>query len=228
MKCEKCGNEYPSQYYFATPTICNDCFQKLPPEEQEKLLYVQSQSAGYSLEPFPDRVAFGTRFLAALVDIVVFTVLFAIGATIAGMSEIMESFNVQSYSDVFKMQNSEEFQNFAMQVNIIFYFIFALLILPEALFATSLGKLIFGLTIAGEDRKRADGSRLFGRFALKHSWLLLSAVANLTALAFISVLSLVAMIAFFIGAFVAFSEKKQALHDVIAKTAVFNKRDILE
>lgn len=29
MKCKKCGKEYPSKYYFATPTLCNDCFQKI-------------------------------------------------------------------------------------------------------------------------------------------------------------------------------------------------------
>lgn len=29
MKCEKCGKEYPSKFYFATPTLCTDCFQKM-------------------------------------------------------------------------------------------------------------------------------------------------------------------------------------------------------
>lgn len=35
MKCEKCGNDYPSKYYFKTPTICNECFDKLNPEERK-------------------------------------------------------------------------------------------------------------------------------------------------------------------------------------------------
>ena len=34
MKCEKCGNEYPSDYYFKTETVCNECYDKLTPEEQ--------------------------------------------------------------------------------------------------------------------------------------------------------------------------------------------------
>jgi uncharacterized protein YbjQ (UPF0145 family) len=34
MKCDKCGNEYPSAYYFSTKEICRDCFVKLSPEEQ--------------------------------------------------------------------------------------------------------------------------------------------------------------------------------------------------
>jgi uncharacterized protein YbjQ (UPF0145 family) len=36
MKCERCGNEYPSEYYFKTKTVCRECFDKLTPEEQER------------------------------------------------------------------------------------------------------------------------------------------------------------------------------------------------
>jgi uncharacterized protein YbjQ (UPF0145 family) len=36
MKCEMCGKEYPSNYYFKTDTICMTCFDKLDPEEQKK------------------------------------------------------------------------------------------------------------------------------------------------------------------------------------------------
>lgn len=36
MKCARCGNEYPSEYYFKTKTICRECFDKLTPEEQEQ------------------------------------------------------------------------------------------------------------------------------------------------------------------------------------------------
>jgi hypothetical protein len=41
MCCEKCGQEFPSQFYFkeniARP-ICTNCFAALPPEEQQTLL----------------------------------------------------------------------------------------------------------------------------------------------------------------------------------------------
>jgi uncharacterized protein YbjQ (UPF0145 family) len=36
MKCERCGNEYPSEYYFKTKTLCRECFGKLTPEEQQR------------------------------------------------------------------------------------------------------------------------------------------------------------------------------------------------
>ena len=37
MKCEKCGEDFPSKYYFSAPSICRDCFKLLPPEQQEAL-----------------------------------------------------------------------------------------------------------------------------------------------------------------------------------------------
>ena len=36
MRCEKCGNDYPSIYHFKTENICTGCFNKLSPEEQDK------------------------------------------------------------------------------------------------------------------------------------------------------------------------------------------------
>ena len=38
MRCDRCGKDYPSRYYFRTRTICDDCFQKMSPEEQKRAL----------------------------------------------------------------------------------------------------------------------------------------------------------------------------------------------
>ncbi len=34
MRCEKCGNDYPSHYYFKAESVCRECFDKMTPEEQ--------------------------------------------------------------------------------------------------------------------------------------------------------------------------------------------------
>ena len=39
MKCEKCGQDYPSVYYFKTNTICLDCFNKMSREDQKSAIY---------------------------------------------------------------------------------------------------------------------------------------------------------------------------------------------
>ena len=36
MKCEQCGREFPSEYYFKTETVCNECYSKLSSDEQQK------------------------------------------------------------------------------------------------------------------------------------------------------------------------------------------------
>jgi uncharacterized protein YbjQ (UPF0145 family) len=37
MRCEKCGTEYPSQYYFKGGKVCNTCYEGLTPEEKAAL-----------------------------------------------------------------------------------------------------------------------------------------------------------------------------------------------
>jgi len=39
MQCTKCGKEFPSIYYFKTDNVCIECFNALPPEEQQKEIY---------------------------------------------------------------------------------------------------------------------------------------------------------------------------------------------
>lgn len=38
MRCERCGNDYPSRYYFRTKKICEKCFQKMSPDDQKLAL----------------------------------------------------------------------------------------------------------------------------------------------------------------------------------------------
>jgi hypothetical protein len=38
MNCHKCEKEYPSAYYFVTDTLCRECFERLPEDEQKRIL----------------------------------------------------------------------------------------------------------------------------------------------------------------------------------------------
>lgn len=38
MRCQKCGIDYPSDYYFKTRSICNSCFEKLSPDEKKSVI----------------------------------------------------------------------------------------------------------------------------------------------------------------------------------------------
>ena len=39
MICEKCKQDFPSQYYFKTDTVCIECFNKMSESEKQAALY---------------------------------------------------------------------------------------------------------------------------------------------------------------------------------------------
>lgn len=39
MRCDKCGEEYPSTFYFKTDAVCVECFKKLSPKEQKQAMF---------------------------------------------------------------------------------------------------------------------------------------------------------------------------------------------
>lgn len=39
MRCDKCGESFPSTFYFKTDTVCINCFKLLPPEEQKQAIF---------------------------------------------------------------------------------------------------------------------------------------------------------------------------------------------
>jgi hypothetical protein len=38
-RCSRCGREYPSQYYFATETLCSECFRSMSRQDQDAVLH---------------------------------------------------------------------------------------------------------------------------------------------------------------------------------------------
>jgi len=88
----------------------------------------------------------------------------------------------------------------------------------EAFTGASPGKRVMGLQVAREDGSAGDTKLYLLRWALKNSGSLLQFV--------LPVISTVVSLVFFFGCFATLSDKKQALHDIIAKTAVYKKDDI--
>lgn len=88
----------------------------------------------------------------------------------------------------------------------------------EAFTGASPGKRVMGLQVAREDGSAGDTKLYLLRWALKNSGSLLQFV--------LPVISTVVSLVFFFGCFATLSDKKQALHDIIAKTAVYKNDDI--
>lgn len=93
--------------------------------------------------------------------------------------------------------------------------------LIEALTGRSLGKMCLGLAVRRPDGGPADRGVLLLRYALKHSAFLSGLLGVLTGFLFLSALSSVLYFGFLLGCLAALNYNKQALHDILAGTAVY-------
>ncbi len=171
------------------------------------------------------RIGFGPRLGAALIDAVLVWILSSILGGVLGTL----------FGGILGMTGSEEpgaqigggmvggilGAMVGMTVVALLYF------LMEGFLGWTLGKRILGLQIGTEDGKKAPTSTLLKRWAIKNSSFLLSIVGYITGVTlFSSVLSPIAALAIFIGCFFVLGEARQALHDKLAKTAVFRIQDL--
>lgn len=96
----------------------------------------------------------------------------------------------------------------------------ALYFLSEGLTGYTPGKLLLGLRIGTAAMTPAPVPVLLVRFCCKHPHYLLGALGLFTSGAVATFGALLGMVAF-LGCFAAIGEKRQALHDLIAGTAVY-------
>jgi uncharacterized RDD family membrane protein YckC len=98
--------------------------------------------------------------------------------------------------------------------------------LIEAFTGASPGKMILKLKIGFEDGRNAPVSTYVARWAVKNSGTLIAVVALMPGLHLLSPVGSLAGFVIFIGCFLVLGDKRQALHDMAAKTAVFNRADL--
>ena len=97
---------------------------------------------------------------------------------------------------------------------VIGYFLYSLI---EAFTGASPGKMVLGYKVGNEDGSAGDLSLYLKRWVIKNA----SSVFSMLAIG-----SLIGVVMFF-GCFLALTEQCQALHDKIAKTAIYNKQDLV-
>jgi uncharacterized RDD family membrane protein YckC len=91
----------------------------------------------------------------------------------------------------------------------------------EGLTGAALGKRLLKIRIKSEDGSPGKVGTLIARAAIKYVATLLGLVATLTGLAFIDKVGNLGGLLIFIGCFFVLGQKRQAFHDMIAKTAVY-------
>jgi uncharacterized RDD family membrane protein YckC len=98
--------------------------------------------------------------------------------------------------------------------------------LIEGFTGYTLGKLMLGIRIANADGTQAPVSRLLLRWAVKNNNFLLTVLAAASGVRFLATLGSLGGLVIFVGCFLALGASKQALHDRICDTAVWPKNVI--
>ena len=178
------------------------------------------RSANHTLM-FTNRIGFGPRFGATLLDIL-FVILLSTPLTLMGglAATFISALGLDALASE---EDAAAFTMIGIGAGILATAVLIGILamaytLIEAFTGASPGKRVMGLQVAREDGSKGDVQLYLVRWALKNSGNLLQFVLPL--------ISTLASLVFFFGCFAALGDKKQALHDIIAKTAVYKKSDI--
>jgi uncharacterized RDD family membrane protein YckC len=175
------------------------------------------------------RVGFGPRLGAALIDVVLVScvslifggalgALFGLGAGALAGAAGSEAGGAAAAGAAIGALGG-------MMIGIyLFGFAYSLI---EAFTGASPGKMLLKLKIGLEDGRSAPLQSYVSRWAVKYSGTLIGLVALLPGLHLLGTLGSLAGFVIFIGCFLVLGDKRQALHDMAAKTAVFNRADLV-
>ena len=97
--------------------------------------------------------------------------------------------------------------------------------LIEAFTGASPGKMVLGIKIGLAEGTAAPVSTLLIRYAVKNSGTILQLLGSI-GLAFLIPVAGLASLVIFVGCFFVLGQNKQALHDLVAKTAVYPKEKL--
>lgn len=181
-------------------------------------------------QPINERVGFGTRLVAYLIDflfVIVFGV--AVGLIIgADLAPIFFGDQINQF-EVFNTMPSEFdkiFPNFydlmvkMMEIAAGTTLVGFILILLEGSIGQSVGKMALKIKNTNVDGSPASPQTLWIRALLKYGASLLSLLGGMSGIYLISILGSIWSLVIFIGFFLVFMDNKQTIHDMIAKTVV--------
>ncbi|PKP48580.1 MAG: hypothetical protein CVT95_04255 [Bacteroidetes bacterium HGW-Bacteroidetes-12] len=103
------------------------------------------------------------------------------------------------------------------------YLMSLVLFVMEGITGQTPGKMLLKIKNANQDGTAAAAGALWVRALLKYSGTILALLAGVTSLAILGTIGSVAGLIIFIGCFFVLGDKRQAIHDLVAKTAVFKK-----
>ena len=195
--------------------------------------YEQLDESGLNqnnMNMYDERVGFGRRLGAYMLDLLIALVFGGFIASFVGedlaqtfygsqLAEVDNTLAMFASSDV----DMEGFMlrtfGYSAGVSIIIIIFFIL----EGALGQSAGKMLLQIFNTNTDGTQADAGKLWLRAFLKYGSTLLSLVGGIVGLTFIGSIGSLWGFVIFVGFFFAFGDKKQTIHDMLAKTVVSRK-----
>jgi len=178
------------------------------------------------------RIGFGPRLLAFAVDslIVGFTASLLMSVIMPDTFHLfMSGQYIEALAAASKGQESaSHIENFQLVVRVSsFITSWSLLyMLIEGFLGASPGKMLLGLKIGTEKGNIADTRIYFNRYLAKNSPSLLMVIAKTTGISILGDLEYLSSMVIFFGYLLTFLPHRQGIHDMIAKTAVYRKKEL--
>lgn len=178
-----------------------------------------------------ERIGFGKRLLALIIDTILSSIA-GFALSLFAESSLLELFyNPSQLNDsiaTFENLSSglgntmQEFFKVIAGIGVIGF----LIMIMEGLTGQTPGKMLLGIKNANQDGSNASTSTLFIRTLIKNISSVLSFVAVTSSLSIIGTIGSFLGFIIFIGCFFTLGKSKQSIHDLISKTAVYNKSDL--
>jgi len=183
----------------------------------------------------PERVGFGRRFAAMLLDnfiVAIFAVIlaFTVGTTILRVLHLDDDTEFSIFSDTDSSDDEAEEMLQSLNINTGMIFVLAtvnnlvmfLYSLIELFTNASLGKRLMGIAIGSDEGTPASRTLLLRRWALKYGMYALVLIPFSFASTIGSILSFLITC----GCLLALGAQRQALHDMAVHSAVYFRGDV--
>ncbi len=193
--------------------------------------FSETPPPGYQASQARQRVGFGPRLGAWCIDLlasILFTVLLSmifVSTKVSAtpeiqelMDSILEIYRTLGVPDEVSVMVSTWLPAFVL-ARIVASVAYSLI---EGLSGASPGKRVLRLRIARADGSEASTQTYLSRWAVKNIASILNFVALAPALSFVDFIGSLLGFVIFVGCFFTLGESRQALHDLIAQTAVFS------
>jgi uncharacterized RDD family membrane protein YckC len=191
---------------------------------------MENEQTVNSITMYDERVGFGRRFGAYVLDLIIALVIGGFIASSIGedLAQTFFATELGEADSALAMFADSDIDMEAFMLKTFGYSAAASLMMViffilEGALGQSPGKMLLQIVNTNTAGTKLDASQLWIRAALKYGNTLLSLIGGIAGIAVIGSIGSLWGLVIFIGFFFAFGDKRQTIHDMIAKTVVSRK-----